>query len=198
MLEVGRSGGSIRLRVDGVGSPGASRGDARLPSRRRVDGQDDPRPLARRAVRDGVEPGVRTPLHGDRPPRGRGVDELGVHAHRPHALLVRGLPRPSRRRGCCSPTPTRSRRRSSTRSTSARPQPGSTSSSPGRTTSGSCAGSMSPGGTTGFASSRSSGGGCTSGTSSTRAPAGAPWLVVEGPLEERVAAVSTDVDGLLG
>ena len=136
-----------------------------------------------RAIRDALEPRVRAPLHADRATAGRAVDELGVHAHRAHPLLVRGLPR-----GAREPRAVLGHRRvhdraSSTRSTSGRPQPGSRSSSTDRTTFRSSAASTSPGGTTGSASSRRSAAGCTSATSSTRGRAGAPWLVVEGPLE---------------
>ena len=103
----------------------------------------------------------------------RAVDELGVHAHRAHALLVRGLPRPRRDAGAVlrhrrvhdGPLPRGLPRRARDRLRRAR--------RPARTTCVSCAGSTCPGGTTGSASSRSSGAGCTSGTSSTRAPAGA-------------------------
>ena len=71
---------------------------ARRSPRGRVDGQVDARRRARPPLRHRVEPRVRPSLHADRPRARSGVDERGVHAHRPHPLLVRGLPRRARAR----------------------------------------------------------------------------------------------------
>ena len=98
-----------------AGTSSASACSARSrPGRRR-----SPALLAERTRRSG------TPSTAAPTPRsaatGRTVDERGVHAHRADAVLVRGLPRRLGARACSSATPTRSRRRSSTRSTSASP-----------------------------------------------------------------------------
>ena len=73
---------------------GCDRGrQARLPARRRVDGEDNTRSHPRRGLRDGLEPRIRPPLHRARPRSRSAVDERRVHAHRQNPVLVRGLPR---------------------------------------------------------------------------------------------------------
>src|SRR6187200_2952838 len=85
--------------ADAIRPPGSRRlahrdgGRTRVPARGGVDRQVDPGASARRAVRDGVEPRVRAALHAARSSTRCTLGELGVHAHRADALLVRGLPR---------------------------------------------------------------------------------------------------------
>ena len=172
VMLLGSAVGAVDAVADAVGCGGGRGRQARLPARRRVDGEDDARSHARARPTGRVwNPEYGRPYTElGRDPE-RTVDERRVHAHRQNPVLVRGLPRRLGARGSSSATRTPSRRRCSTRSTSASRRTRSTTSSSGATTSTSSAGSTFRGGTTGSGSSRSSGAGCTSATSSGRGPA---------------------------